>query len=114
MRKPFDSVADKKLCFITKSVHSNGDIDLELPNQVALKFSVSSLNLNEKEEHKLKLLSAERCDGQYITITCDRFPFAEQNKKWLLETYDRLMNEVKHGNDYFEDVKNIWIKEKVP
>ena len=98
-------------------MHSNGDIDRPQPSKVVLKFSVDSLGLDEKEKHKLKLLAAEKCSGNSVEISCHRFPFAEQNKKWLKETFCRLLEEARNKEDTFEDVANIWVrpeKKEVP
>ncbi|KXS09787.1 hypothetical protein M427DRAFT_38421 [Gonapodya prolifera JEL478] len=43
-------------------------------------------------------------DTDTATITCDTFAFKGQNKKWLSDTVDRLIEEAKDTTDAFADI----------
>ena len=71
--------------------------DLLQPSRTAVQMScpLHSLNLNAQELYNLKLLAGERVnyDKEELILFCDRFPFLEQNKRWLRDTLKTLIRE---------------------
>ena len=87
---------------------------------IAIPFQqlVEKLALAEREAKVLQLLLANRYDNLTDTVTmkCQRFPFQEQNKKWIA---DRLREVIKYAREHaadelFQDMPKDLFYQKVP
>jgi len=74
--------------------------------KVVLTFSPDTVGLSAEQLHKLKLLAGSRFDSNTNTvrISASRFPTQAQNKRYLVQTYERLVAMAKDGTDSFADV----------
>ncbi|KAJ1513920.1 37S ribosomal protein S24, mitochondrial [Coelomomyces lativittatus] len=79
--------------------------------EVKLSISVPQLveteKLTKEQTHLLLLL----CQQHYnpltneINVSCQRHIYRAQNRKWLIDLIDRLLDHVKNAQDFFADVE---------
>ena len=74
---------------------------------IPFKKLTEHLKLNEQERKAFKLLLANRLNGDTVTISCKRFPFQSQNKKWI---FDRLQSTI----NYVRENSNDEMFKKIP
>lgn len=75
--------------------------------KVVMDFSPQNLpDLSTPQQNKLIKLLGSRYDPNSTTakMSSDRFPTSAQNKRYLIDTLERLMAEARDGQDMFEDV----------
>ncbi|KAG1226214.1 hypothetical protein G6F35_003014 [Rhizopus arrhizus] len=74
--------------------------------KVVLSVKVNDLKLNDTEKHKFLLLSGPRyhVDTEELIMSSERFPKRQQNKKFLIDTLNKLIKEAKDTKDTFADV----------
>lgn len=75
--------------------------------KVVMDFTPSALpGLSSKEATKLiKLLGPRYNPGtDRAKISCEMFPTAAQNKRWLGDILEKLISETKNGKDTLEDL----------
>lgn len=65
--------------------------------KVVMTVTVADLALNKTERHKLLLLCGPRYNPERdeLKFSCEKFPFQAQNKKYLSDLLDRLLEEAK-------------------
>ena len=51
--------------------------------------------LTQKQLHKFILLCGPRFNGVNFKFSCEKFPHVSQNKKYLSDLVDKLLEEVK-------------------
>ncbi|MBM6383517.1 MAG: hypothetical protein JSY10_05925 [Paenibacillus sp.] len=93
--KPFEApTADQILRFKSHTYVGEGH---PVEKKVVLNVKVSDLKLNETEKHKLLLLSGPRynVNTEELVMSCERFPHRKQNKKYLIDTLNKLITEAK-------------------
>ncbi|CAK9438648.1 mitochondrial 37S ribosomal protein mS35 [Lodderomyces beijingensis] len=75
--------------------------------KVTLLVKLKHLSLNEKQQHKFKILAGPRFhhgDGTF-QLKCERYPEAAQNSTWLVDTFNKLLKEAKDiSQETFEDI----------
>lgn len=74
--------------------------------KVTLICEIQDLSLNEAQERKFKILSGQRFDhykGE-LRITSSNYPEATQNAKWVVETFNKLLEASKDLTDDFSDI----------
>ncbi|KAI9363745.1 mitochondrial ribosomal subunit protein-domain-containing protein [Pilaira anomala] len=102
--KPFEAPSsDQILRFKSHTYVGEGH---PVEKKVVLNVKVSDLKLNETEKHKLLLLSGPRynVNTEELVMSCERFPHRKQNKKYLLDTLNKLITEAKDTKDTFADI----------
>ncbi|CAO3697417.1 unnamed protein product [Rhizopus stolonifer] len=102
--KPFEAPgADQILKFKTHSYLGEGH---PVERKVVLSVKVSDLKLNDTEKHKFLLLSGPRynVNTEEFVMSSEKFPKRQQNKKFLIDTLNKLVNEAKDAKDTFADV----------
>ncbi|CEG75518.1 hypothetical protein RMATCC62417_10546 [Rhizopus microsporus] len=102
--KPFEPpTSDQILKFKTHTYLGEGH---PVERKVVLSVKVADLKLNDTERHKFLLLSGPRyhVDTDELIMSSERFPKRQQNKKFLLDTLHKLINEAKDTKDTFADV----------
>lgn len=75
--------------------------------KVTLSVKLEDLALNEKQAKKFKLLSGNKFNHntQKLGFSTDRYPDSTQNARWLVETFNKLLNESKDlTKNTFKDV----------
>ncbi|CAG8438228.1 17230_t:CDS:2 [Funneliformis caledonium] len=77
-----------------------------LQNKVVLtiKFCDIKALLTPKQLHKFVILCGPRFNGVEFKFSCDKFPHINQNKKYLSDLVDKLLEESKNEEDMFEDI----------
>ncbi|CAG8529964.1 12980_t:CDS:2 [Rhizophagus irregularis] len=77
-----------------------------IQNKVVLTIELHSIKalLTQKQLHKFVLLCGPRFNGIEFKFSCDKFPHANQNKKYLSDLVDKLLEEAKKEDDKFEDI----------
>jgi small subunit ribosomal protein S35 len=68
-----------------------------IQNKVVLTIELHSIKalLTQKQLHKFVLLCGPRFNGIEFKFSCDKFPHANQNKKYLSDLVDKLLEEAK-------------------
>ncbi|KAL0074703.1 mitochondrial ribosomal subunit protein-domain-containing protein [Phycomyces blakesleeanus] len=74
--------------------------------KAVLNVKVSDLKLTEQQRHTLLLLSGPRyhVDTDELIFSSEKFPNRKQNKKYLSDILDKLIEETKKAGDAFADV----------
>ncbi|SCW04137.1 LAFE_0H06744g1_1 [Lachancea fermentati] len=74
--------------------------------KVVLNVKTRDLGLNDRELHKLRVLARTRYDHttDVFKMSCDSYPEAAQNARYLSELLERLIKESKDMTDDFSDV----------
>ncbi|KAI8376253.1 mitochondrial ribosomal subunit protein-domain-containing protein [Radiomyces spectabilis] len=74
--------------------------------KAVLSVKVSDLQLKDVEKHKFLLLCGRRyqVDTDELVMSSEKFPYRKQNKKFLIDTLNRLLAEAKDAKDTFADV----------
>jgi len=77
-----------------------------IQNKVVLTigFYLMKALLTQKQLHKFVVLCGPRFNGIEFKFSCDKFPHANQNKKYLSDLLDKLLEEAKKEEDTFEDI----------
>ncbi|GAA5807787.1 hypothetical protein MFLAVUS_001166 [Mucor flavus] len=102
--KPFEApTADQILRFKSHTYVGEGH---PVEKKVVLNVKVADLKLNETEKHKLLLLSGPRynVNTEELVMSSERFPHRKQNKKYLIDTLNKLIIEAKDTKDTFADI----------
>ncbi|EDK40385.2 hypothetical protein PGUG_04483 [Meyerozyma guilliermondii ATCC 6260] len=88
--------------------------------KVTLRCKIEDLNLNEKQQKKFMILSGNRFnhrDGA-VKFACAQYPEATQNARWLVDTFNRLLEQAKDLTDDFADVpidtRHMQVKKSKP
>ncbi|KAG1437295.1 hypothetical protein G6F56_013176 [Rhizopus delemar] len=86
--------ADQILKFKTHSYLGEGH---PVERKVVLSVKVSDLKLNDTEKHKFLLLSGPRynVNTEELVMSSEKFPKRQQNKKFLIDTLNKLIKEAK-------------------
>ncbi|CAG8780692.1 11879_t:CDS:2, partial [Dentiscutata erythropus] len=94
---------DKILCF--KTMYYIGE-EHPLQNKVIMTVKEKDLPLLTKEQlHKFKVLCGPRFDGKgEFKFSCEKFPHQAQNKKYLSDLMDRLLEEARNDKETFADI----------
>ncbi|RUO96249.1 mitochondrial ribosomal subunit protein-domain-containing protein, partial [Jimgerdemannia flammicorona] len=93
--KPFTPpTASQILCF--KSHNYMGEPH-PVERKVVLTVKVSDIKLTDTERHKLLLLCGPRYNPERdeLKFSAERFPYRPQNKKYLSDLFDRVVEEAK-------------------
>lgn len=75
--------------------------------KVTLAVKIEDLDLNEKQQHKFKLLAGNKYNHnkQELKFSSARFSHSTQNARWLVETLNKLLKESKDlTQNTFDDV----------
>jgi hypothetical protein len=66
-------------------------------SKCVLNVKVNLLGLNEQERHKLLVLSGPRYnpESDELALSSEKFPYVNQNKKYLSDLLDKLVAEAK-------------------
>lgn len=66
-------------------------------SKCVLNVKVEHLGLNASERHKLLVLSGPRYnpDNDELTLSSEKFPYVNQNKKYLSDLLDKIIAEAK-------------------
>ncbi|KAG0759781.1 hypothetical protein G6F16_008419 [Rhizopus arrhizus] len=102
--KPFEAPSsDQILKFKSHTYLGEGH---PVERKVVLSVKVNDLKLNDTEKHKFLLLSGPRyhVDTEELIMSSERFPKRQQNKKFLIDTLNKLIKEAKDTKDTFADV----------
>ncbi|KAG0911662.1 hypothetical protein G6F57_009364 [Rhizopus arrhizus] len=102
--KPFEAPSsDQILKFKSHTYLGEGH---PVERKVVLSVKVDDLKLNDTEKHKFLLLSGPRyhVDTEELIMSSERFPKRQQNKKFLIDTLNKLIKEAKDTKDTFADV----------
>ncbi|RIA87576.1 mitochondrial ribosomal subunit protein [Glomus cerebriforme] len=77
-----------------------------LQNKVVLTIEFYHIKalLTQKQFHKFIVLCGPRFNGVEFKFSCEKFPHANQNKKYLSDLVDKLLEEAKKDDDTFEDI----------
>lgn len=83
--------------------------DTSNPNnrKVTLTVALKDLQLDAKQEHKFKILAADKFNYKTNTFRLkgERYPEAAQNVNWLVETFSKLLTEAKDlSKEDFSDI----------
>ncbi|KAG2181173.1 hypothetical protein INT43_008755 [Umbelopsis isabellina] len=75
-------------------------------SKCVLNVKVEHLGLNASERHKLLVLSGPRYnpDNDELTLSSEKFPYVNQNKKYLSDLLDKIIAEAKDTTDNFADI----------
>lgn len=81
-------------------------------SKCVLNVKVEQLGLNASERHKLLVLSGPRYnpDNDELTLSSEKFPYVNQNKKYLSDLLDKIIAEAKVGynlNKIFVNLSNF-------
>ncbi|KAI8075392.1 mitochondrial ribosomal subunit protein-domain-containing protein [Gilbertella persicaria] len=102
--KPFEAPkADQILKFKSHTYLGEGH---PVERKVVLSVNIDNLKLNETEKHKFLLLSGPRynVNTNELVMSSERFPHRKQNKKFLIDTLKKLIQEAKDTKDTFADI----------
>ncbi|KAI7898968.1 mitochondrial ribosomal subunit protein-domain-containing protein [Cokeromyces recurvatus] len=102
--KPFEPPKENEILkFKTHTYLGEGH---PVERKVVLSVKVDDLGLNETEKHKFLLLSGPRynVNTEELIISCERFPRRKQNKKFIMDTLQKLIKEAKDTKDTFADI----------
>ncbi|EGW34949.1 uncharacterized protein SPAPADRAFT_58076 [Spathaspora passalidarum NRRL Y-27907] len=82
------------------------DINNKYNRKVSLSVELDHLNLNDKQQHKFKVLAGNKFNHESNTfqIKSGHFPEAAQNANFCVETFTKLLNESKNLTDDFSDI----------
>lgn len=74
--------------------------------KVTLQCKLQDLNLNEQQQKKFKILSGNRFNHHEnsVKFACSQYPVATQNARWLVDTFNRLLEQAKDLSDDFADI----------
>lgn len=74
--------------------------------KVVLKVSLKSLKLTAPQAHKFKVLAGNKYnfDTGLFVLKSDQLPEAPQNVRYLVDTFNKLVNEAKDLTDDFADI----------
>ncbi|KAF0560685.1 mitochondrial ribosomal subunit protein-domain-containing protein [Gigaspora margarita] len=94
--------SDKILCF--KTMYYIGE-DHPLQNKVVMTVKEKDLPLTKEQLHKFKVLCGPRFNGKgKFKFSCEKFPHQAQNKKYLSDLMDRLLDESRNDTETFADI----------
>lgn len=96
--KPFEApTTDQILKFKSHTYLGEGH---PVERKAVLNVKVADLGLNETEKHKLLLLSGPRynVNTEELVMSSEKFPHRKQNKKFLIDTLQKLIKEAKVRN----------------
>ncbi|KAL7329881.1 37S ribosomal protein S24, mitochondrial [Mucor circinelloides] len=102
--KPFEAPSkDQILKFKSHTYLGEGH---PVERKAVLSVKVADLGLNETEKHKFLLLSGPRynVNTEELVMSSEKFPHRKQNKKFLIDTLQKLIKEAKDTKDTFADV----------
>ncbi|OBZ87237.1 37S ribosomal protein S24, mitochondrial [Choanephora cucurbitarum] len=102
--KPFEAPkADQILKFKSHTYLGEGH---PVERKAVLSVNVDKLELSETEKHKFLLLSGSRynVNTNELVMSSERFPHRKQNKKFLIDTLNKLIKESKDTKDTFADI----------
>jgi hypothetical protein len=103
--KPFEAPkADQILKVKTHTYLGEGH---PVERKVVLSVKVADLKLNETEKHKFLLLSGPRynVNTEELVMSSEKFPHRKQNKKFLIDTLNKLIKEAKVNNLFIHGKK---------
>lgn len=74
--------------------------------KVTLQCQIGDLDLDAKQQHKLKVLAGNRFNhkNNSFKIACSQYPEAAQNARWLVDTFNRLLELARDLTEDFADV----------
>ncbi|KAH3671212.1 hypothetical protein WICMUC_004729 [Wickerhamomyces mucosus] len=104
-RQEYKPTVDKPLKF--KFVKYLGESDYKANQKVSLVVKLSDLKLDEKQQHKFKVLSGTRFnhDLQELKMSYNKLGSSLQNSKELSQQFSRLLKESKDlSKDDFSDI----------
>lgn len=93
--KPFEAPSkDQILKFKSHTYLGEGH---PVERKAVLSVKVADLGLNETEKHKFLLLSGPRynVNTEELVMSSEKFPHRKQNKKFLIDTLQKLIKEAK-------------------
>ena len=93
--KPFEApTKDQILKFKSHTYLGEGH---PVEKKAVLSVKVADLGLNETEKHKFLLLSGPRynVNTEELVMSSEKFPHRKQNKKFLIDTLQKLIKEAK-------------------
>ncbi|KAI8890277.1 hypothetical protein K501DRAFT_206930 [Backusella circina FSU 941] len=102
--KPFEAPsADKILKFKSHTYLGEGH---PVERKVVMSVKVEDLNLTDSQKHKFLLLSGSRynVNTEELIMSSERFPHRKQNKKFLIDTLNKLIAESKDTKETFADI----------
>lgn len=91
-----------QLTIISGMPHHPTKEDRQITLTISFKQLIEQMKLSELQGKALKLLLANRYDNEseIVTLTCARFPFQAQNKKWIL---DKLKEAVDYAREKWSE-----------
>lgn len=100
-----------------KFINYLGESEFKANNKVSLLAKLEDLGLNEKQQHKFKVLSGTRYnyDTEEIKISLNKHNSSTANAKELSVIFQNLLNEAKDLKDDFSDIpldKRFFNKQK--
>ncbi|KAI8637955.1 mitochondrial ribosomal subunit protein-domain-containing protein [Parasitella parasitica] len=102
--KPFQAPANDQILRFKSHTYLGEGHPVE--RKAVLSVKIADLGLNETEKHKLLLLSGPRynVNTEELTMSSEKFPHRKQNKKFLIDTLQKLIKEAKDHKDTFADI----------
>ncbi|GAB5589673.1 37S ribosomal protein S24 [Umbelopsis nana] len=102
--KPFVPPTDSQI--LRFKTHNYMGEPHPVESKCVLNVKVDLLGLNDQERHKLLVLSGPRYNPESgeLTLSSEKFPYVNQNKKYLSDLLDKLIAEAKDTTDTFADI----------
>ncbi|CEP18952.1 hypothetical protein [Parasitella parasitica] len=102
--KPFQAPTEEQILKFKSHTYLGEGHPVE--RKVVLSVKVADLELNETVKHKLLLLSGPRynVNTEELIMSSEKFPHRKQNKKFLIDTLQKLIKEAKDPKDTFADI----------
>jgi small subunit ribosomal protein S35 len=93
--KPFVPPTDSQI--LRFKTHNYMGEPHPVESKCVLNVKVDLLGLNDQERHKLLVLSGPRYNPESgeLTLSSEKFPYVNQNKKYLSDLLDKLIAEAK-------------------
>ncbi|CAG8449180.1 16600_t:CDS:2 [Acaulospora morrowiae] len=92
--KPYIPPTSDQILLFKRSYYIGEEHPLQ--NKAVLAVKLSDLSLTPEQGHKFKLLCSTRFDGDdTFKFSCEKFPHLAQNKKYLRDLIDRLLEAAK-------------------
>ena len=118
MQRPWSPPSSSPFCFEKQIRIISGlrqPIMTCTDRRASVTFSPMGIGLSDAAQHKLKHLSMQRYNPatNTVKISCDRFPFYEQNEQYIRDTLSKLIEEASRNPEEFAHLSNIHRESRV-
>ncbi|ODV80351.1 uncharacterized protein CANTADRAFT_5991 [Suhomyces tanzawaensis NRRL Y-17324] len=104
-RQPYQPKSNTPLK-ITYNTDFTDESTNDFNRKVSLHVQIEELGLDDKQLHKFKVLAGNKLNlnTNVFRLRSSQFPEASQNVRWLVDTFNQLLNEAKDLTNDFADI----------